>query len=187
LVSSSSVARRADRHLADLRRPADHHDDSAPVPAARAYAVRRPAVHPGADRLAHPVGHLGSAGLDCSGSCLSPVVPPRNKRLNRAAVPESSLGAICLRTTKIIANAVWNFGHGIPECNFLEVRESAGAKTGRPERRKAESDTRLGHQRAKNLSESQRIKALCGIVLIRYQMIVKIGRNGNRPTPRYKG
>jgi hypothetical protein len=36
-------------------------------------------------------------------------VPPRNKRLNRAAVPESSLDAICLRMTEIIANAVWNF------------------------------------------------------------------------------
>jgi hypothetical protein len=56
---------------------------------------------------------LGSAGLDCSGSCFPPVVLPRNKRLDRGAVPESSLRAISLRVTKKGANAVCNFGSGV--------------------------------------------------------------------------
>jgi putative SOS response-associated peptidase YedK len=62
-------------------------------------------------------------------------VPPRDKRLNWTAVPESSLDAICLRMTNKAANAFWNFGSGI---GFRAIsgsfRNRLQAKTGRLER-----------------------------------------------------
>jgi hypothetical protein len=55
-------------------------------------------------------------------------VPPRDKRLNRTAVPESSLDAICLRMTNKAANAFWNFGSGIGSVQLLEVQKSAASE-----------------------------------------------------------